>query len=49
MQLLTDGAQVRLWSVSSGMNVRILENGTIDGGGYFFTYGKWSIICYVYV
>ena len=39
-QLLTDGAKVRLWSVSYGMNVRIQQNGAVDGKGWSAFYGE---------
>ena len=38
-QLLTEGARVRLWSNAYGMNVRIQENGTVDGKGWSAFYG----------
>ena len=40
MQLLTDGAQVRLWSNAHGMNVRIQDNGAVDGKGWSGSYGE---------
>ena len=44
-QLLTDGAQVRLWSNAYGMNVRIQENGAVDGKGWSASYGEHFIVC----
>ena len=41
MQLLTDGARVRLWSNAYGMNVRIQQNGAVDGKGWSAFYGEY--------
>ena len=40
IQLLTDGVRVRLWSFAYGMNLRIQQDGNIDGKGREGSYGK---------
>ena len=45
MQLLTNGAKVRLWSFAHGMSVRITDSGTVDGNGRGGNYGKCVYVC----
>ena len=45
MQHLHDGAEVRLWSCAYGMNVRIQQDGSVDGKGWSAKYGVCACIC----